>query len=154
MPGSSQHCTTTLWFVVYSARSEQFERLRGRAERDHAAVGAAGSTSNYDSAKPWRTRSGGMRTCTGPPSSTLLAPSRRLQLLKMVLHNLLWRPELPRGQGPGIAQAAHASIHGRRRFPLHQSIPTKEEISSTSSKPRHFAREAHPSALTSRIWWQ
>ena len=61
--GASHSCTTILHndacFVVYIAdvpvRSEQFERLRERAERDHAALGAAGSTSNYDPAEPWGT---------------------------------------------------------------------------------------------------
>ena len=47
------------WFVVDNAdvrmRSELFKRLRRRAERDHADVGSAGSTSNYDPAKPWGT---------------------------------------------------------------------------------------------------
>ena len=62
-----------LWFVEYNAdlrlRSEQFEeRLRWRAERYYASVGSAGSTSNYDPATVIAmARSGGMRTCTGPP---------------------------------------------------------------------------------------
>ena len=47
------------WFVVYNAyvrmRSEQFERLRRKAERDHAAARTAGSASDYDQAKPCRT---------------------------------------------------------------------------------------------------
>ena len=67
---------------------------------------------------PSRTQSGGMRTCTSPPSSTLLASSWRPQPLKMVLHNLLWSaalPELPRGKGPGIACVAYASNHGSPR---------------------------------------
>ena len=47
------------WFVVYSAyvrmRSEQFELLRRKSERDHATAGTAGGASDYDPAKPWRT---------------------------------------------------------------------------------------------------
>ena len=47
------------WFVVYNAevwmRSEQVEWLRRRTERDHVAIRSAGSTSNYDRTKPWRT---------------------------------------------------------------------------------------------------
>ena len=47
------------WFVVYNVdvrmRSEQFERLRRKAERDHAAAGTVGGVSDYDPAKPWET---------------------------------------------------------------------------------------------------
>ena len=47
------------WFVVFNAdvllRSEQFKRLRRKAERDHAAAGTAGGASDYDPAKPCRT---------------------------------------------------------------------------------------------------
>ena len=45
-----------------------------------------------------------MRTCTGPSSSTVLAPTRRPQLLMMVLHNLLWcaaSPEMRRAKDLG-----------------------------------------------------
>ena len=47
------------WFVLYNAdvrmRSEQFERLRWKSERDHATAGTAGGASDYDPAKPWGT---------------------------------------------------------------------------------------------------
>ena len=87
-----------------------------------------------------------MRTFTDPPSSTLLASSRRLQLLSMALHSLLWSstsPELPQGEGLGIA---HPSTHGNPRSPLDQSTPAKEEHSATSSTPRKVARELPPIA--------
>jgi hypothetical protein len=47
------------WFLIYTAdvrmRSEQFDRLRRYAERDHEAVTTTGltSTSTFDPAKPW-----------------------------------------------------------------------------------------------------
>ena len=124
-------------------RSEQVEPLRQGAERDHAAVGSACSTSNYDLAKarwPSRTRSGGMRTFTGPSSSTFLAPSRQVQPLKMALHNLLWSaasPDLPQEQGPRIAHAAHGmqscssrSSSTRPPRPPPRGKKKKEEVGS------------------------
>ena len=136
------------WFVVYNAdvrvRTEQLERLRWRAQRYHAAIAAAGRTSNYDPAKPWKT----VRVRDGvadkkwwsenlhrPAILYLTRTSRRPQLLNMVLH--------------GIALAAHASNHGSPRNPLDQSTLTKEEIPARSSTPRQGAREVPPSVLTS-----
>eukprot|EP00973_Karenia_brevis_P094717 12423803-Karenia_brevis.AAC.1 len=45
------------WFIIYTAdvrmRSEQFERLRRQAERNHALAMAMGQKSPFDPAKPW-----------------------------------------------------------------------------------------------------
>ena len=45
------------WFIIYTAdirmRSEQFERIRRYAERDHDNALAASSPSSFDVAKPW-----------------------------------------------------------------------------------------------------
>ena len=63
-----------------------------------------------------------MLTCTSPPSSTLLASSRRLQLLKMVLLNFLWS-----------AAQASTDVQG---FPLERSIPANEKHSATRPPPK------------------
>ena len=48
----------TAWFVVYTAdvrmRSEQFDRLRRRAEREHADKVAQNVPSDFDPARPWK----------------------------------------------------------------------------------------------------
>ena len=145
------------WFVVYNAdvrmRSEQFERLCWRAEREHAAP--SGPRRQHVELRPhWAVEdtvrdgrrgqnSGGMRTCTGPPSSTSLASSRLPW--KMVPQSLLWSAalELPQGKGPGIAHAACVSIHGIPRSPLHQSVPAKEKKSATISIPVRVLAPRH-----------
>ena len=47
------------WFLIYNAdvrmRSEQFERLRRKAERDHAEATALGGSSGFKPDKPWFT---------------------------------------------------------------------------------------------------
>ena len=79
------------WFVLYNAdvqvRSVHFERLRWRAERITQPSGPQAArrlTTSPNrgaqcSRRPSRTKSGGMSTCTGPPSSTSLASSGRPQ---------------------------------------------------------------------------
>jgi len=47
------------WFIIYTAdvrmRSENFERLRRHAERDHEATVQCGGCSTFDVTKPWNT---------------------------------------------------------------------------------------------------
>jgi hypothetical protein len=47
------------WFIVYSAdvrmRSEQFDRVRRYAERDHDKAVQEGITTHFDPSKPWHT---------------------------------------------------------------------------------------------------
>ena len=90
------------------------------------------------------------RTLAGPTSSTVLAPSLPLQLLKVALHILLWSaasPELTRGKG--IRNHWRGSRkHSRKSWeePFH----VKEGKSAASSTPRQAAREVPQTALTCR----
>ena len=47
------------WFIVYQAdlrcRSEHFERLRRKCEKEHRLAGLRGTLSTYQPAKPWET---------------------------------------------------------------------------------------------------
>ena len=83
-------------FVVYNddvrIRSEQFVRLRRRAGSRTCRVRWAARRITTSPSRgrlcwpcPARTGGGATRACTGTPSSTSLASSRRPQLLKMVL---------------------------------------------------------------------
>ena len=97
---------------------------------------------------PSRTRSGGVRNCTGPPSSALLASSRWPQLLKMVPHNLLWNaasPEMPLGKGPRIARAAHATIPGTLWI---GPFPQRKTFLPRVQHHDSFAHDVPSSALT------
>ena len=135
------------WFVVYNAdvrmRSEQPERLRWRAERVHAALRAAGSTSNYDPAQPWRTVLAMALADKEWRNENLHRPAihslTRIKLAATAVEDDTGQPALERSartapeQGPGNAHAAHASIPGTPT--LDQSIPAQEEHSATSSIP-------------------
>ena len=116
------------WFVVYNAsvrmRSEQFKRLRQRAERDHAAAGPQAArriTTEGDSVRDAR------------PSCALLAPSRQRELLNATLHNLLWSAASPEPtQGKGTWKSWESSD---RSFPA-KGRKVCDELNSTAGCPR------------------
>ena len=84
----------------------------------------------------------GMKTCTGPPSSTSLASSRLLLQWKMTLRSLLWSAavEPPQGQGPGKAHATHASCPQKSQGSSASVYSRKgkfcDETNSTAGCPR------------------
>ena len=63
--GAGHSCTTRLGLSLTTGdvrvHFEQFERLCQRAERDHAAVGSAGSASNDDPPSHWHSIRDGRR---------------------------------------------------------------------------------------------
>ena len=120
-------------------RSEQFGRLRRRAERDHATVGPAGSSSNCDPAQPWplRTKRRGIAQARHPlPHSHQVGghSCRR------------WNRATCPGTQPHLncrRKGTRDRSHGSRKH------PRKSQDSSGSFHSRQVAREVHPSAWNS-----
>ena len=142
----SHTCTTTIGSTFTNAdvrmRSEQFERLRRRAERDHAAVGSAGSTSKYDPTKPWA-QCGKVGTCTHRHPPLYLAPSRQLRMLKTQVHRpcFEWRPMSSRHvPEPGAPDFRLPSV-GADRSTLGQALCWKVDLSSMEARFDVFGRK-------------
>ena len=86
---------------------------------------------------PSRTRSAATRACTGPPSSTFLASSRRRQMWNMVLRNLLLSagsPELSMCARPWVVVCGSALL--QVPVPRHHHSHQVERRSGTGRRSR------------------
>ena len=139
------------WFVVHNAGVRMRSGRSSGCGRGPSGMtqpsGPSAARRITTPAEPWgqcsrsssRTKSGGMRTCTGPPSSALFASILAATAVEDQLCSAAF--ELHRAQGLLITHAPHASILGSPRIPLDKSIPAKEEhfcdeFNTTAGCPR------------------
>ena len=151
------------WSVVCNAdvqvRSERFERMHRRAEREHAEPPAASriatlaSRGRQCSRWPSRTESCGISTRTSPPSSTSLGSSRLPLPWKMALH----RPALERRGRTGTRDRCRGSRKHQRRSQESSGLVYSrcDEFKATAGCPRSTlwataCRVAHLQALAPR----
>ena len=123
------------WFVVFNAdvllRSEQFERLRRKAERDHAAAWTSGGASDYDPVKPCRTMFAMAVANEEWWNENLHRPTMfyltRIKSASTVVEDGTAPPDLRVAIEPGSGNTRRkASVHGSPKTPLEQCILARE----------------------------
>jgi len=109
------------WFIIYTAdvrmRSENFERLRRHAEREHEATIQCGGSSTFDVTKPWNTVFAKANADKDWWNDNLHRPAMlyytRIQTAAAVVDDGTSQPALDRfGSGSAIGSSG-ADGHGR-----------------------------------------